>query len=243
MGFFDSDKRPIEIKVLNVEDDNVLTYMMIYGDRSTKNVRKNVKDLHSSIIYTSPIYSSTVHIVSALCLGKVYSGLIKNDVRMVFLVTLSDQTVDIVQEKEGTKRCTDLLAMSMLKEQNETEIAESTSVQKEEDLDIPIEVLPNLYSLSISNVSLKHHQTYKDGKKEFDYVTLKCRVNYQLNGRKEGKRHIIFTSYDKKDRIVEVRGEHKKYYFTEAGYEFVEIGFDDYSNNPITKISISIKEI
>ena len=69
------------------------------------------------------------------------------------------------------------------------------------------------------------------------------KINYYLNGRKEGKRYIIFTSYDTQDRVIEIKGEHKKYTFTEAGNEFVEVCFSDYGNNPVSKIGVSIKEV
>ena len=243
MGFFDSPKRPIKIKLLNVENQSsvaMLTYTATYSDQTSKNIRTNVKYLNSSFVY-----SNEPHIIQAECLGKVYIGLLKDDTRLFFLVKLSDHTMDIIQEKEGTTRCNDLLAKSMGEDHTKEKHhkTESISSKNVEDIDIPIEILPNLYSLSISNVAIKHHQSYKDGKKEFDYVTLKCRVNYRLNGRKEGKRHIIFTSYDEKDRVVEIRGEYDKYHFTEAGYEFVETCFNDFGNNPISKIGISIKEI
>ena len=112
-----------------------------------------------------------------------------------------------------------------------------------EDLNIPVVILPNLYSLNISNLSLKHIRSRISERSVLDYVTLKCKVNYRLNGRKEGKRKIIFTSYNDKDEVVEIRGECDTYKFTEAGYEFVEASFDDYDKKPISKISISVKEI
>ena len=43
----------------------------------------------------------------------MYIGLLKGDTRLIFLVKLSDHTMDIIQEKEGTTRCNDLLTKSM----------------------------------------------------------------------------------------------------------------------------------
>jgi hypothetical protein len=106
-------------------------------------------------------------------------------------------------------------------------------------MDIPVQILPNEYNLRLSNVSIKH--VISDvGESHFDYVTLKCRVNYSLNGKKEGKRRIIFVSYDAKDGVLEICGSHKEYKFNGLGFEFVEICFD---KPQLTGISVYIKEI
>ena len=242
MGFFDAYGRPTKIQILNVENMGsaaIINYKATYPDGITKNYRKNVKNFYSSYMY-----STSPSIKKVECLGKVFIGLIKSDVRILFLVTLSDRTVDIIQEKEATSRCNDMLAKS-LDEGDSSYEAETASYSRpekkeeriEEDLDIPIEILPNLYSLSLSNIALKHHVS-----SGFNYVTLKCKVNFRLNGRKEGKRKIIFTSYDKNDGVVQIKGDYDKYHFTEAGFEFVDVCFDDYGNRPIYKISVSVRE-
>ena len=114
---------------------------------------------------------------------------------------------------------------------------------REEPIDLPVDVLPNLYSLAVDQITLRHHQQFSGGRKEFDYVTLKCKVTYRLNGRKEGKRILLFTSYNERGEIEQIRGKHQKYHFTEAGSEFVEVCFDDFGNHPISRISISVKEV
>ena len=138
-----------------------------------------------------------------------------------------------VQQKEHEK--------NFSKESEDSRMIESGSIV--DDVEMPIEILPNLYSLSLSNIALKHHQSFENWEKKFDYVTLKCRVNYCLNGRREGMRHIVFTSYDAKDGVVEICGNYKKYRFTELGYEFVEICFDNFHQKPFCKISVSIREV
>lgn len=247
MGFFDSPKRASNIQVLNIEDSGsnvMISYLAINADGSQGNNRKNVKDLRGYNSYPA----GGVHIIKTECLGKVYCGIIKSDVRLLFLAKLSDKTMDILQAKEGSSGCNSLLALTLKNdkdvgsEQDTGSSQESKSERIAEDIDIPIEILPNLYSLSLSNLALKHHRTYKNGKIDFDYVTLKCRVNYQLNGRKEGKRKLIFTSYDEKDGVIQIRGDYDKYHFTEAGHEFVEICFDDYGTTPVKRISVSVKE-
>ena len=247
MSFFGSPKKATDIQVLNIEDSGsnvMISYQVTYADGEQKNVRKNVKDLRGYYSYSS----SGAYITKTECLGKVYCGIIKSDVRLLFIVKLSDKTMDILQAKEGSSGCNSLLALTL---KNDTDVGgnqdsgssqESKSERIAEDIDIPIEILPNLYSISLSNIALKHHRTYKNGKIDFDYVTLKCRVNYQLNGRKEGKRKLIFTSYDEKDGVIQIRGDYDKYHFTEAGHEFVEICFDDYGTAPVKRISVSVKE-
>ena len=252
MGFFDPPKRPVKIKLLNVEgggSNAVVSYMATYADKKAENFRLNVKLLRSSFYYLA-----NPRIVKAECLGKVYIGMLKTDVRFLFLVTLSDGTVDIIQEQEGTTRCNNVLALSMSEDDSEEVTAEAKAKaspavetnqceRSEVDIDIPVEILPNLYSLNVSNVSIKHRQTYKNGIKAYDSIGFKCRVNYSLNGRKEGKRYIIVTTYDESDGVRDIRGEYDKYHFTEAGFEFIEWNFDNYDKCPISKIGISVKEI
>ena len=252
MGFFDSPPRPVKIKLLNVENGGsnaVISYMAIYANKSTENFRVNVKLLKSSFYYLA-----NPRMTKAECLGKVYVGMLKTDVRLLFVVTLSDGTVALIQEQEGTTRCNNVLALSMSDDDSE-EVTTETKAElsptvktnqwerSEVDMDIPVEILPNLYSLRVSNVSIKRRQTYKNGSKEYDSIAFKCRVNYSLNGRKEGKRYIIVTTYDENGGVKDIRGEYDKHHFTEAGFEFIEWNFDDYDKYPISKIGISIKEI
>lgn len=112
-----------------------------------------------------------------------------------------------------------------------------------DELNTPIEILPNLYSLSLSNVAIKHEVTYEKGVRKYDYVTLKCRVNYKLNGRNEGKRRIIFTSYDSNGGVQAIRGEYDVYRFTDAGCEIVEVCFNDCDKNFPARFSVSIQEL
>ena len=106
------------------------------------------------------------------------------------------------------------------------------------DMDILVQVLPNEYNLSLSNVSIKH-EIHDIGESHFDYVTLKCRVNYSLNGKKPGKRKIVFVSYDSKDGVLEIRGDREDYKFTDLGFDFVEICFE---KPQLTGISVYIKD-
>ena len=110
-------------------------------------------------------------------------------------------------------------------------------------IDIPIEIMPNLYSLELNHVTIKHHITYNDGKKDFDYVTLKCEARYQLNGHRAGKRSFIFTSFDSNGNIIDVCGEHKTYRLNESGYEVLEVCFDDCDRNMPHSINVSVRDV
>ena len=114
-----------------------------------------------------------------------------------------------------------------------------TDNRKETNLNIPVQVLPNEYALELSNLSVK--RVVSDvGQTHFDYVTLKCKVNYSLNGKKAGKRRIIFVSFDASGGVLELIGEHKEYRFSELGFEFVDICFD---HSEISGISVYVKEM
>ena len=116
---------------------------------------------------------------------------------------------------------------------------QNNGVNFEIDLDIPVQILPNEYSLSLENVSIK--QIVKDSANlHLDFVSLKCRINYSLNGKKAGKRKIVFVSYDSKGNVLEIRGDHIEYQFNELGFDFTEICFE---KPLLTGISVYVKEI
>jgi len=112
----------------------------------------------------------------------------------------------------------------------------------ETNVDIPVEILPNLYSLSISNISMKHHIQIESGKSSFDYVTFKFQFSYQLNGRREGKRRLIVTSYDSDGGVIEVKGEYDIFRFTEAGVDVMEVCFNKCDKSMPKKISVMVRE-
>lgn len=100
----------VDIQLLNVEDrgSNVLVnYTQIFGNGSKKTLRKNVKDLGGYYSFFSP-----KPIVAAECLGKVYCGIIKSDVRLLFAVRLNDGSAQLIQTHEGSKESLKLLQLS-----------------------------------------------------------------------------------------------------------------------------------
>ena len=110
-------------------------------------------------------------------------------------------------------------------------------------IDIPVEIMPNLYSLELNHVTIKHHITYNNGKKDFDYVTLKCEAKYQLNGHRAGKRSFIFTSFDALGNIIDIYGSHKTYRLNESGYEVLEVCFDNCDRNMPHSINVSVRDV
>ncbi len=105
-----SDNTVIDIQLLNVEDhgSNVLVnYSQTFGNGTKKTLRRNVKDLGGYYNFFSP-----KPIVAAECLGKVYCGIIKNDVRLLFVVRLNDGSAQLIQSREGSKESLKLLQLS-----------------------------------------------------------------------------------------------------------------------------------
>lgn len=97
----------VDIRLLDVEDSGskvMISYVQIYEDGSKKTVRRNVKDLSCC-----PALFTANKVSAAECLGKVYCGMIKSDVRTLFIIRLNDGSAELVQEKEGSRGCLKLL--------------------------------------------------------------------------------------------------------------------------------------
>lgn len=100
----------VDIQILNVEDhgSNVLVnYTKVFGNGSKKTCRTHVRDLGGYYRFFS-----AKPIVTAECLGKVYLGLIKSDVRILFIVKLNDGSAELIQAKEGSEASLKLLQLS-----------------------------------------------------------------------------------------------------------------------------------
>ena len=52
---------------------------------------------------------ATGSIVSAICLGQVYCGALRNDMRLLFLAKKEDGSVQLLQERAGSRDCQRLL--------------------------------------------------------------------------------------------------------------------------------------
>jgi len=100
----------IDVQLLNIEDrgSNVfVNYTQVFDNGSKKTVRINAKNLggYYNFLSAKPIIASE-------CLGKVYCGIIKNDVRLLFAVRLNDGSAQLIQTQEGSKESLKLLQLS-----------------------------------------------------------------------------------------------------------------------------------
>ena len=114
-------------------------------------------------------------------------------------------------------------------------------VPEETTIRIPIEILPNLYSLELHDAVTTHHISVTSSQ-TFNYVTLDFRFTYNLNGRKEGKRRLIITSYNTAGQILEIKGEFKPFVFTEAGTDVMQVCFNNCDKNMPAKITVLVRE-
>jgi hypothetical protein len=114
MELIDAPKRPVKIKLLNIEHKGfnaIVSYRATYTDNSTKTIQTNVKRLN-----TLSLYPSEPHIIKTKFLGKVQCGVFHRDTRYLFIVKFSDYTVDLIQKKAGASSDSDLWAMSFNEE-------------------------------------------------------------------------------------------------------------------------------
>lgn len=108
-------------------------------------------------------------------------------------------------------------------------------------LDIPIEVLSNVYDLSVAHPSVQHKTEAYGSGKTFEYISIDCELHYNLNGRKEGKRSFVFSYYDQTGNLV-AHNETTAYRLTESGMEIVHIEHYVSRNDLPKKIGVSVKE-
>ena len=100
----------IDVQLLNIEDrgSNVfVNYTQVFDNGSKKTVRINAKNLggYYNFLSAKPIIASE-------CLGNVYCGFIKSDVRILFAVRMNDGSAELIQAREGTKESLTLLQLS-----------------------------------------------------------------------------------------------------------------------------------
>lgn len=97
------------IDLLNVEDRGstaMITFKVRYFDNTVRTIRTNVKNLGGYSVGFLP-----KPIRCAEFLGKVYIGILKSDVRLLFVAAMTDGTVQLLQEKQGSSGCTKLLSL------------------------------------------------------------------------------------------------------------------------------------
>ena len=115
MGLFTQydETKTTFIRLLEVSDygSNVwVTFQAYYKDGSKKVVRSHVKDLGRYY----QMNGRPKPIKSAECLGTAYCGVLKTDGRTLFVVTLTDDTVQLIQVKEGSSEYRKLMELSFL---------------------------------------------------------------------------------------------------------------------------------
>lgn len=100
----------VDVQLLNVENHwygTIITCALTYLDGSRRTSRLNVKALGT--YYGA---QSGKSIASAVFLKKVYCGIFRNDVRMLFAVKLDSGMAQLMQVREGSSGCTRLLQLS-----------------------------------------------------------------------------------------------------------------------------------
>ena len=103
MGLFTKydESKTKSIKLLDVNDHGRhvwVTFQVCYRDGTKKVVRSHVKDLCRYYRRNG----SPKPIQKAEYLGCAYCGMLKTDGRALFLVTLTNDTVQLIQAKEGS---------------------------------------------------------------------------------------------------------------------------------------------
>lgn len=99
----------IDLTLLNIEDHGsqvLVNYSETYDDGTRKNRRKNIRDLNGP-----PSMFSPKTIVAGECWGKVYCGIIKSDVRILFSLRFQDGSAQLIQSREGSKDSLKLLQL------------------------------------------------------------------------------------------------------------------------------------
>ena len=105
------ETKTVSIKLLEVNDYGShvwVTFQVYYKDGTKKVVRSHVKDLGRYY----RLNGSPKPIKEAEHLGTVYCGMLKTDRRTLFVVTLTDDTVQLIQVKEGSREYLKLMELS-----------------------------------------------------------------------------------------------------------------------------------
>lgn len=100
----------VDIQLLDVVDydfKTMVTYTQTFGDGTKQLLRRNVKHLGGfyEALLAKPV-------IEATCLGEVYLGILKNDVRYLFIIRLTNGTVQLIQVRSKSRECAKLLMIS-----------------------------------------------------------------------------------------------------------------------------------
>ena len=113
MGLFTQydETKTKAIKLLDVNDYGThvwVTFQVCYKDGTKKVVRSHVKDLGRYY----RLNGSPKPFKKAEHLGTAYCGMLKTDRRTLFVATLTDDTVQLIQVKEGSREYLKLMELS-----------------------------------------------------------------------------------------------------------------------------------
>ena len=113
MGLFtlydETKTKSIELLEVNDYGSNVwVTFLVRYKNGTKEVARSHVKDLGRYC----QLSGKPKPIKKAEHLGTVYCGMLKNDRRTLFIITLTDDTVQLIQVKEGSGEYRKLMALS-----------------------------------------------------------------------------------------------------------------------------------
>lgn len=123
-----NESQSVRIDLLNIENSGstaMITFKVHYFDNTVRTVRTNVKNLGGYSWGSLPKPIQYADFVS-----KVYTGFLKADVRLIFVVAFTDGTVQLIQEKESSGACTRLLALCTSDRQTNPPVLPRYSRQK-----------------------------------------------------------------------------------------------------------------
>ena len=113
MGLFTQydESKTKSIRILDINDYGShvwVTFQVSYKDGTKKVVRSHIKDLGRY----HRLNGSPMPIKKAEYLGTAYCGMLKTDGRALFVVTLTDDTAQLIQVKEGSGAYLKLMELS-----------------------------------------------------------------------------------------------------------------------------------
>ena len=103
-------KKVVDVQIMGAEErwaNILINYTKTYSDGKKEACRSNVKSLdgYDPCQATGPIQS-------AECIGQVYCGALRNDVRFLFLAKKADGAVQLIQERAGSDDCRKLFELA-----------------------------------------------------------------------------------------------------------------------------------
>lgn len=193
--------------------------------------------------------------------GRAYFGKRKRliGIETTFYVTYSDKSPKYITASEGTKKFSTLMQyfehqeqaeyhrMEETQKKNELKPVEQVTLQptnvenpkkeKPKFLDIPFIILPNEFSIEISNQSCVYQPREYDA--ESYEVYIRFEIHYDSTVKGVTNRKVICALYDSNDRIFSTRSALD--HLSKSGCQIVEINFWDNIYEEPAKVSIGVE--